>query len=322
MCARDLTRINSRTFVGGCRASPGGLHLGHVYGCMVGVPQHALLFFVLSDCLSGEIVQMEPVIHAASDALAVSNMLQLDIRVVRESVLRPHLTQTLNYLLRGLSFRLLAEAHPPKAQAKSLGFSGTVDDFLFPVHQAAYLLGLDCKIACYNDDNSRYVDLARKAARRCNKLYGTAFSEHISLLAKDPPRLRSWDGRRMAKGYNNVLHLSATLNEIHKFAERLVGRASSGETEFDTRGQGELERLYVSLFGFGSRTCLQSVVGLDRISLLADTLTQWCKEIQKVRPQENATISHIQHSEKSAVELIQSVSACMHFPSNGNNTGD
>ena len=163
MYTRDLTQISSRPFVGGCRASPGGLHLGHVYGCMIGVPQNSLLYFVLSDCLSGTIAEMESVINAAADALAVSNLLQLDIRIVRESILRPHLAPIFHFLLRSLSFRLLAEAHPPKSQAKALGFSGTVDDFLFPIHQAAYLLGLSCGVACYNDDNSRYVNIAEKS---------------------------------------------------------------------------------------------------------------------------------------------------------------
>ena len=119
----------------------------------------------------------------------------------------------------------------------------------------------------------------------------------------------------MAKGYNNVLHLSAKQIEIQKFSARIVGKASSGETNFDTLGQGELERLYISLFGAGNSTYSQIVTGLDRISLLARTLTEWCEEIQKLRPSENDTLTHIRHSEEIAVMQIQLGLACVNISS-------
>ncbi len=208
------------------------------------------------------------------------------------------------HLLRSMNFRLLVEAHPPKSKAKQLGFQGMVDDFLFPVHQSTYLLGLGCGIACYNDDNSRFVDLTRKVARRCNALHNTRLNDSVALLAKDPPRLRSWDGRRMAKDYNNVLYLSATEADIQKFADRLVGRASRGEVNFDNKVQGELERLYATLFGAGQHGGQEPPRGLGRILALVQVLSQWCIKIQNMRPSPEELRKHIQISEEAAISRI------------------
>ena len=292
-----------QTFVGGCRSLPGGLHLGHIYGCMLGVPRSVTLYFVLSDCLTEGMGTEASIVDVAADSLAVGSFMNLDIKPVRESILRPQLSNLFQCLLSGSNFRLLAEAHPPKAQIKNSGFAGTVDEFLFPIHQAAYLLGLGCSIACYNDDNSRYVDLTRKIARRTNEICGLTLNSQIALLAKDPPRLRSWDGRRMAKTYNNTLHVRSSSSEIQRFAERLVGRASGGDPGFDTSGQSELERLYLSTFG--SRLFQSSALGRERIGILVQALTEWCRNVELCQRTPDEVIECLHSSEAHAIERIE-----------------
>ena len=111
------------TFVGGCRALPGGLHFGHVYGCMLGVPRAVPLYFVLSDCLSEGRASEKSVTRVATEAIATGSLLHLDIRPVRESILRPYLAPLFQSLLTRIPFRLLAEAHPPRAEIKASGFT-------------------------------------------------------------------------------------------------------------------------------------------------------------------------------------------------------
>jgi hypothetical protein len=269
---------------------------------MLGVPRSVTLYFVLSDCLTEGIDTETSVMNVAADAIAVGSLLNLDIKPVRESILRPQLSKLFQCLLLGASFRLLAEAHPPKAQIKSSGYSGTVDEFLFPIHQAAYLLGLGCSVACYNDDNSRYVDLTRKIARRTNGICGLTLNSQIALLAKDPPRLRSWDGRRMAKAYNNTLCVRSSSSEIQRFAERLVGRVTAGDPGFDTSGQSELERLYLS--AFGSRPFQSSALGRERIGILAQAITQWCRNVELCQRTPDEVKECLQRSETLAIERI------------------
>jgi hypothetical protein len=240
--------------------------------------------------------------RVAADAIAAGSLLKLDIRPVRESVLRPYLSPLFQCLLEGTSFRLLAEAHPPKAQIKSSGFTGTVDEFLFPIHQAAYLLGLGCGIACYNDDNSRYVDLTRKIARRTNAIRGLTLNAHIALLAKDPSRLRSWDGRRMAKSYNNTLSVCATPGETQKFAERMVGRANAGDPSFDTCSQSDLERLYIS--AFGRQPSPSIVLGRERVAILARVLTDWCKDLTSFQKNQDEVKMCLIDGERMAIRRI------------------
>src|SRR5690349_3377503 len=98
--------------VGGCRATVGGLHLGHLYGTFDGLDSIASdlqVYFVISDCCDrGLKVAAGSTRDIARGVLGVS---PVGVSVVRESRLRSSLAKLADYIERSLSFRRLREVH-------------------------------------------------------------------------------------------------------------------------------------------------------------------------------------------------------------------
>ena len=276
------------TYVSGCRAQPGGLHLGHVYGCFANIPVNSNVSFVISDVLGSQVVNKEISLGVASDVVAISKHMGFSVGLARESAIRELTGILAENLVRFVSFREIAEVHPPKAAVKTLGYSGSLNDFLFPIYQAAYLLALQAETACYNDDNSRFVDLARRLARRINASKGTLFIQSLELIHRTPTRLLGWDGRRMSKGNRNYLSVAASDREILRFSQRLVGRASSGEEDFDLSPPTGIERAYLKFFGNAGLDIQGSLpTGLNRIHLMQRCLSDYLTAVSKHRLDES-----------------------------------
>lgn len=215
-----------RAIVSGCRVGNGGLHLGHLYGCFTylrGGPE-ANLCFVVSDCLHGQRqLKRDGLEDLIVDVLAVSRCISKEprIRIVRESTLRPSLGALLSLLLDVATLRDVIGTHPFKEDIRNAAMGMTTGDFVFPLHQATYMLGLQARWASYNDDNNPYIHLARRTARKVNQRFGLHLAEDLELIPRQPSRLNGHDGRRMAKAYNNHLLLNASHRRIQDFATRL-----------------------------------------------------------------------------------------------------
>lgn len=293
-------------YVGGCRAQTGGLHLGHVYGCFAGIPAGTSLFFVVSDVLGNSEADLEYTLSIVRDATAVARHSGIEVVVARESMLRAITGSLAERLVKHLSYRELAETHPPKRNVKTGGFQGSMTDFLFPLYQAAYLLGLGTTVACYNDDNSRFVDLARKLARRSNRTHGTRFVESTRLINRHPSRLSGWDGQRMAKGNENSLPLTATPEQVSRFCERLVGRISAGSTCFAAEPSTDTEIVFLRSFRPHSVISdSELALGPSRIAMLYDQLNLYFSELDEVRMLASDALHKLIADERSVLTLLQ-----------------
>jgi hypothetical protein len=82
-----------------------------------------------------------------------------------------------------------------------------------------------------------------------------------------------------------------------------VGRASAGDLGFDTSGQSELERLYLS--AFGSRLSQSSALGRERIEILVQTLTEWCRNVELCQRTPDEVKECLHNSEALAIERIE-----------------
>lgn len=293
----------------GCRAASGGLHLGHYYGCLYALPPvaNAQMLFVINDCLQGPEEDIRTSTQlVAEDVLAVAAWAARPVTLLRESRVREYLSSILLELCSATSFRLLAEVHPRSHDVKAGGFAGSVSEYLFPLHQAAYTLGLGIDIACFNDDNSRFVDFTRKVARRCNKRFGRHLRTDTKLFPRVPGRLPGWDGRRMAKANGNTLPLRAAAAEVEMFARKLVGRADQGATDFGTRPLSETECLYLKILG---EEVPEGVRGNARIEYLADRLSAFLRAIASCRQNgdesTNRTAAALQAGEAAARGLVE-----------------
>lgn len=284
--------------MGGCRASRGGLHLGHVYGCFHGLAPGPddQYFFVISDCIDS------PSKNLADDVrriyVDVMSITDFPVSVVRESRIRKVLSQLEYEIERAASFTSMRDAHPRRRDLRSGHFGGTVADLIFPVHQAGFLLGLGCAVACFNDDNSDLVRFARRAGEALRQRRDLRVPVLPQLVPRYPGRLESWDGRRMAKINSNCLFVDAPKNTVTRFARRLVGAAVPTGESFARSFGSERERTYAGLIGLEPDQLLE-LRGRERLVVFAEALWIYIGEIQARRIE---VLRHIR--DVSFVDLI------------------
>lgn len=248
MCGE--VRTLARVLVGGCRPLGGGLHLGHLYGCLTSLElaDDDLYYFVISDCVVGDHSQIE----LSTREICLDVMAWLGDRkrvcLVRESRLRSALRPLVTALEGTTSLRLVEAAHPHRSSLRAGQYRGSLGDFLFPIHQTSFLLGLGCNVACYNDDNRTIVDLARKCARKVNRLHNRdTLDESVCLIPRSPGRLLGADGRRMTKANQNCLMLDSDRPRVERFIKKLVGHAVGTGVALNPSVVTETEQSYFSL---------------------------------------------------------------------------
>jgi len=241
----------ARVLLGGCRASPGGLHLGHFYGTFhrVGFKDGDTLYFVISDCID----ESDDVISRATvdiyyDIVAAAHQ-HVRMLPVRESRLRSTLAYFTAQIERVVPVTTLIRAHPHRKQIRTGSYPRSSGDFTFPIHQSAFLLGINPAFACFNDDNALVVELARWIARRLNQRFGSTLEAGIQLPPRTPGRLNSWDGRRMAKVNQNTLSLSAGDAAVVRFVNLLIGRNVADRDNFINSTASPIELCYLDLVG-------------------------------------------------------------------------
>jgi tryptophanyl-tRNA synthetase len=271
-----------RLLVGGCRATPGGLHLGHVYGCFsdVSLEPDESYVFVVSDM---QAVSMDSLRSATLkiclDVLAWTDS-DSQVYLVRESALRQSLTPIVDLIERIMPVSLLEAAHPHRSQIKLGAYRGSIGDYMFPVHQASFLLGLGCTLACFNDDNRLVVEFAQKTARRLNRhLERDVFAAHLELLERVPTRLHGYDGLRMSKTNCNPLFLDAAEGQIRRYVRRTIGLATGNHLPIDAPKALDFEVACARIVG-GDDSWLAISDEVARINLLSELL---CKRFAHFR---------------------------------------
>jgi hypothetical protein len=258
--------------------------LGHFYGCfsqLESVVEYPM-FFVINDLTDvGNDTLQTSIRDIVLDAIAFSRIVGRSVFCLRESHLRPIIAPVFRELLLSTRFRLLSEAFPQHQTVRRGQFLGSLDAFLFPVHQTAYTAALNAEIASFNDDNLRIVAFGRKAIRRLNAKFSRNLPETV-LLKRNPGRLNGCDGRRMSKGYGNCISAHSSEDDVRRFSRKLVGYSNAGEPDFDQKPPGQLERAFYKI-------CLcqapgEEIKGLARIAYLADCLASFQRKIRQSVP--------------------------------------
>lgn len=277
--------------VGGCRVALGGLHLGHVVGCFIKafeVNNFDTFYFVLSDLHSGSRqAGREGLWNQVAGALAL--LPDPRLAVVRESALRPSLQLLTEHLLSATTLNQLEDVHPDKRAIKLRQSHVLVSDFLFPVHQAAYMLGLGASAILMNDDNSRYVDLARRLARRINRAADFRLNESLYLERKPVPRLLGPDYKRMAKKAGNTLQIDADNERVSRFVGQLIHARNSPHIAKSTLPDDFLPFVYTRLFTNDQAQAQAAIDAYRRGQLqdsdyhawLCEVILKWLVDVQR-----------------------------------------
>lgn len=276
-----LHMLSDFVLVSGCRAEPGGLHLGHVYGCLQELPiGRSDLYFVIDDTCSPR-VDPQSITDIAFDVLA-SRPKGVNVRVVRATRLQDVLQPLVREILWHTTWPQLRIGHPKIVSLRDNTYNDTLQDLLFPIRDSSRLIGLGCDIACYNDDNLRLVHFTTKLQRRIRKAMGVPeYHDTPRLRLREPGRLLSYDGTKMAKGRNNALLLSASPNEVSLFAKRMVQQQLSSRNQVaDPDGPSDAELCIYKAFGSISDNEARQLRGKSRVDVLVETLESFLAPIQ------------------------------------------
>lgn len=219
--------MSTSNIMSGARLSPGGLHLGHYLGCLSPLAafpkEKSSYFFVIGDT-SPIYRQIDQELHPDFIAMT-SDLLSTPfgdrIKVVQKSKIvfeAPVLLHTLHNLV---TFQQVLARHPQRAQIRTAETIISIGEFFFILYEILQFLALDVGYVFMNTDNLKFVDFARRVARKFNNKYGKTLYEP-SLKHGIFPRLLGYNGQKMAKSNKNCIFLAESHEALKKKTNKLI----------------------------------------------------------------------------------------------------
>lgn len=212
--------------LGGCRLADGKLHFGHLNGCLSSprLSDLSKYFFVVQDTIvdrSTSETYLTRLYRLVASVLALMPIGPRTI-IVRQSSIQEHYTRLFGALTE-LSPTTLIVQKNPKIQGGH--FQGThLDQFIFPLGEVCNMFALGCDYVFMNDDNLRFVNLARKLRRKMNSAGFAYAPPRPELILGGSPRVYGYNYMKMSKGNRNVISLGSSPSELGAQIERLVNR--------------------------------------------------------------------------------------------------
>ena len=139
-----------------------------------------------------------------------------------------------------------------KEEIKKKGFRGSlpVGFFIYPISQAADILGFNANLVPIGEDQSPMIEQAREIARNFNRIYGDLFVLPQSLIS-DFPRLKGTDGKeKMSKSLGNTINLSESPDSLKKKVMKMY--TDPGRIHANDPGKVEGNPVFIYLDAFNS----------------------------------------------------------------------
>lgn len=211
----------------------GTLHIGNYFGAMKQFvdlyPQYESTFFIADYHALNSVKDAEEMRKNIIDIAAAYIAIGLDPEkalIFKQSDVPEHteMTWIFNNLIT-VSF--LMQAHAYK-DAVANGKEANVGLFGYPILMASDILLYDTDIVPVGKDQKQHIEYARECASKFNNAYGETFKEPKEYILDDVAVVLGTDGRKMSKGYGNVIPLFATRDEVQKAVMSIV-TDSTGE---------------------------------------------------------------------------------------------
>lgn len=140
--------------------------------------------------------------------------------VVRQSTIQAHYARLFTILTELCPSTLIAQKNP---KIRDDGIHGTrLNEFIFPVGEVCNMFSLGCEFLFMNDDNLRFVNLARKMRRRMMSNGVPFVPVRPSLILGGAPRLYGYNYMKMSKGNGNAIYLGMRQDGLRKEILRLA----------------------------------------------------------------------------------------------------
>ena len=201
----------------------GPLHLGHYVGSLKNrvllqdeYEQFILIADIqaLTDNYDNPQKIKDNILELALDYLSVGINPEKSTIVIQSQV--PELAELTVYLMNMITVAQLERNPTVKNEIKQKGYRENVPVgfFVYPISQAADILGFQANLVPVGDDQLPMIEQSREIARRFNSLYGQIFVEPKEMLS-NVPRLCGIDGKeKMSKSLNNTINLSDSADVV------------------------------------------------------------------------------------------------------------
>jgi tryptophanyl-tRNA synthetase len=219
-------RAKSMIGISGCRLADGRLHFGHLLGCFSSPEAKTLqsFIFVIQDTAADRATDISyearliRLVSSVEAALQVPNLL-----ICRQTTMTRHYAPLLDLLSEITPMRLLEDSNPSRetwTQRTGLVTSQAI----FPLHQVSQILGLGADFVYMNDDNLRFVHLAKRLRKRVLARIPDKTIVRPELRTGPLPRLYGYNYERMSKGSGNAIYLDLEDSEIELEIQKLASR--------------------------------------------------------------------------------------------------
>lgn len=203
----------------------GPLHLGHYVGSLknrVSLQNEYQEFVLIADvqALTDNFENPQKIrdniIEVALDYLAVGIDPEKATIVIQSQI--PELAELTIYLMNLLTVATLERNPTVKAEIKqkNMGDRLPVGFFVYPVSQAADILGFKADLVPVGEDQLPMIEQAREIARKFNSLYGETLVEPKEMLSEVRRLVGTDGGEKMSKSLGNTINLSDDADTVAK----------------------------------------------------------------------------------------------------------
>lgn len=202
------------------RLSNGGLHLGHLFGNLLPIGDHAAdtrCVFVIKDTEPYHWKSREAKQSALAEMVAdvLASPFSDRIKVVVASRLLARAPNLHACVLDATTFNRVRTVHVGIRDVPEAGKpSPSIRNFLYPVDEVTVALALGTTHVCANDDNNRLVHLAKETAKKLSTTTGVHLTRPVLAHNRLAGRLLGTDYRRMSKASGNAIRIAEEDNTL------------------------------------------------------------------------------------------------------------
>lgn len=201
----------------------GPLHLGHYVGSLKNrvllqdeYEQFVLIADIqaLTDNYDNPQKIKDNILELALGYLSVGINPEKSTIVIQSQV--PELAELTIYLMNMITVAQLERNPTVKNEIRQKGYRENipVGFFVYPISQAADILGFQANLVPVGEDQLPMIEQSREISRRFNSLYGQTFVEPKEMLS-EVPRLCGVDGKeKMSKSLNNTINLNDSADVV------------------------------------------------------------------------------------------------------------
>ena len=297
----------------------GPLHLGHYVGSLknrVSLQDEYEQFVLIADIQALTDNYDNPqkikdnILKLALDYLSVGINPEKSTIVIQSQV--PELAELTVYLMNMITVAQLERNPTVKNEIRQKGYRENipVGFFVYPISQAADILGFQANLVPVGEDQLPMIEQSREIARRFNSLYGQTFVEPKEMLS-EVPRLCGIDGKeKMSKSLNNAINL----NDSSEAVLEKVMRMYTDPTRVRATDPGHTENnplfIYLNAFHndkkeikeFEGRYRLGKVGDIEVKKRLAEILNNFLEPIRQKRKEYEKDIPMVNSILKKGTE--------------------